>query len=60
MPFIPHTAADVASMMAVVGVAEIDRLFDEIPPNLLNRGGGEPAAGHAEGMSEMEMLRRME
>ena len=60
MPFIPHTAADAASMMAVVGVADIDQLFDEIPPYLLNRGGGEPAAGRAKGMSEMEMLRRME
>ena len=57
MPFIPHTAADIASMMAVVGVADIDELFDEIPANLLS---GEPAAWHAEGMSEMEMLRRME
>ncbi len=56
MPFIPHTAADMASMMAVVGVADIDELFDEIPANLL----GEPAAWHAVGMSEMEMLRRME
>ena len=43
-------------MMAVVGVADIDELFDEIPANLL----GEPAAWHAVGMSEMEMLRRME
>ena len=57
MPFIPHTAADIASMMAVVGVADIDELFDEIPANLLS---GKPAAWHAEGMSEMEMLRRME
>lgn len=61
MPFIPHTAADIASMMAVVGVAEIDELFDEIPADLLgNRDDSKPAAGHATGMSEMEMLRHLE
>ena len=62
MPFIPHTTADMASMMAVVGVADIDELFGEIPANLRDRApdDDEPAAGLAEGMSEMEMLRRME
>lgn len=61
MPFIPHTAADIASMMAVVGVADVDDLFDEIPADLLgNQDDSKPAAGHATGMSEMEMLRRME
>ncbi len=61
MPFLPHTNADVASMLAVVGAADIDELFDEIPSNLLNtgRGNNEPAAGDAAGMSEMEMLRHM-
>ena len=48
-------------MMAVVGVSDIDELFDEIPPDLLgNQGDSQSAAGHAKGMSEMEMLRRME
>ena len=66
MPFIPHTTADMASMMAVVGVADIDELFDEIPANLLNRvpsrvpSRDQGDGGHAVGMSEMEMLRRME
>ena len=57
MPFIPHTRADVSSMLAVVGAADIDELFDEIPANLLE---GNHEAGHARGMSEMEMLRLME
>ncbi len=34
MPFIPHTAADVRDMQAAIGVASIDALFDEIPPEL--------------------------
>ena len=61
MPFLPHTNADVASMLAVVGAANIDELFDEIPANLLNgsRGNNAPAADAAAGMSEMEMLRHM-
>lgn len=61
MPFIPHTASDIASMMAVVGVADIDELFDEIPADLLgNQDDNKPGAGHATGISEMEMLRHME
>ena len=61
MPFLPHTKADVVSMLAVVGAADIDELFDEIPANLLNssRGNNVPADGDAAGMSEMEMLRHM-
>lgn len=34
MPFIPHTDADVAAMLNSIGVASIDRLFDEIPGEL--------------------------
>ena len=61
MPFLPHTKADVVSMLAIVGAADIDELFDEIPANLLNssRGNNAPADGDAAGMSEMEMLRHM-
>ena len=28
MPFIPHTEADVAEMLAEIGVADIDALFE--------------------------------
>ncbi len=31
MPFIPHTNADVQEMLAEIGAASIDQLFDEIP-----------------------------
>ncbi len=60
MPFIPHTKADVASMLATVGATRIDDLFDEIPANLLNGDDSGAAADPAPGMSEMDMLRRLE
>ncbi len=53
MAFIPHTAADVAAMLAAIGVASIEDLFDEIPPQLrvqVARGrsrGAERDAGRA-------------
>jgi glycine dehydrogenase subunit 1 len=34
MPFIPHTEQDVREMLAVIGVADIETLFDEIPAAL--------------------------
>ena len=34
MAYIPHTADDVARMLAVIGARHIDDLFDEIPPEL--------------------------
>ena len=34
MAFIPHTEAEVAAMLAVIGVSSIEDLFDEIPPAL--------------------------
>ena len=34
MPFIPHTATDVSAMLAAIGAASIEDLFDEIPPAL--------------------------
>jgi len=34
MPFIPHTADDVREMLSVIGVANLDDLFDEIPSTL--------------------------
>jgi glycine dehydrogenase subunit 1 len=53
MPFIPHTEVDVREMLAAIGVDSIERLFDEIPPDL--RAGeldGIPA-----GIGEMEVAR---
>src|ERR1700691_2860263 len=38
MPFIPHTADDVARMLEVIGANSIDDLFDEIPAALKTAG----------------------
>jgi len=35
MPFVPHTPEDVEAMLATIGAASIDELFDEIPPELM-------------------------
>ena len=34
MPFIPHTEADIREMLAAIGVADINDLFDEISAGL--------------------------
>ncbi|MDD3529938.1 MAG: aminomethyl-transferring glycine dehydrogenase subunit GcvPA [Gallionellaceae bacterium] len=54
MPFIPHTEEDVAEMLASVGVADIEALFDEIPADLRCAG----LAGIPAGESEMAVTRR--
>ena len=55
MPFIPHTPEEVREMLAVVGVGDLDSLFDEIPPELrLAQFQGVP-----DGVSEMEVSRLM-
>lgn len=55
MPFIPHTEADVQSMLKSIGAKAIEDLFDEIPDSL--RIG--ELAGVPVGMSEMEISRLM-
>lgn len=53
MPFIPHTEADVSSMLAAIGVDSIEDLFDEIPEELkIHALAGVPA-----GLSEMDTNR---
>ncbi|MFO1392961.1 MAG: aminomethyl-transferring glycine dehydrogenase subunit GcvPA [Steroidobacteraceae bacterium] len=55
MPFIPHTAEDVRTMLAAIGAPGIDALFDEIPAELRCKGlAGIPPAG-----SEMQIGRLM-
>jgi glycine dehydrogenase subunit 1 len=51
MPFIPHTADEVAAMLRTVGVADVAELFDEIPPSL--RIAGLPDV--PEGLPEWEV-----
>ena len=56
MPFIPHTDADVAEMLAAIGAHSIDDLFDEIPASLRARSlNAIPPA-----LSEMEIGRLMQ
>ena len=45
MPFIPHTADDIARMLQVIGAQSIDDLFDEIPRRPEDRGSARRAAG---------------
>ncbi len=55
MPYIPHTEADIAEMLQVIGVARLEDLFEEIPSTLRVAEPLElPAAG-----SEMEVARLM-
>src|SRR6476620_7476634 len=51
MPFIPHTEDDVRAMLAAIGVAKIDDLFDEIPASLRDTA----LSGVPPGLSEMEV-----
>src|SRR5271166_4379265 len=53
MPYIPHTSADVARMLEVIGVQSIEDLFDEIPSALKTTVlSGVPPA-----LTEMEVAR---
>ena len=55
MPFIPHTEADIEAMLASIGAADIEALFDEIPAEL--RSG--KLSGVPPGMNEMQVTRLM-
>ena len=55
MPFIPHTDHDVAEMLASIGAASIEDLFDEIPSALRCAG----LSDVPQGQSEMAVSRLM-
>ncbi len=55
MPFIPHTEEDISAMLASIGAATIDDLFDEIPPSLISTGLKQVPPG----MNEMDVTRLM-
>src|SRR3954462_7319664 len=55
MAFIPHTPADVEAMLATIGVADIEQLFDEIPASLRVKS----LAGVPVGLNEMQIGRLM-
>jgi glycine dehydrogenase subunit 1 len=54
MPFIPHTEADIRDMLAALGAASVDDLFDEIPAALRCGELDIPA-----GLKEMEAAKLM-
>ena len=55
MPFIPHTEADVKDMLAAIGAAGIENLFDEIPASLRIAN----LHGVPDGLNEQEISRLM-
>lgn len=55
MPFIPHTTKDVEEMLAAIGAARIEDLFDEIPAALRNERLTQIPAR----ISEMDVTRLM-
>ena len=55
MPFVPHTEAETAQMLATIGVSSLDDLFDEIPEALR----APRLDGMAPGVSELELLQRL-
>ncbi|HID82655.1 MAG TPA: aminomethyl-transferring glycine dehydrogenase subunit GcvPA [Chromatiales bacterium] len=56
MPFIPHTEAEIQAMLEVIGVTDIEQLFDEIPAQL--RSG--ELEGIPETASEMQVAREVQ
>jgi len=56
MPFIPHTEQDIKAMLASIGAANIDELFDEIPAALRSEKLGATGCG----LNEMQVSRLMQ
>ena len=54
MPFVPHTEVEIREMLAAIGAARVEDLFDEIPAALRSGLKHVPA-----GLSEMEVARLM-
>jgi glycine dehydrogenase subunit 1 len=55
MPFIPHTEQDIRDMLEIIGVSEIEQLFDEIPEDLR----GQALTHVPQSMSEQAVSRLM-
>lgn len=56
MPFIPHTENDVREMLAAIGAADIDALFEEIPAELRAK----PLTQVPDALSELEIGQLMQ
>ena len=55
MPFVPHTPDQVRDMLDLIGVADIEALFADIPPQMRPKSFDIPA-----GLSELEVCRRIQ
>lgn len=55
MPYVPHSPEETREMLDLIGVSEVDELFDEIKPDMRPQSFDVP-----EGRSEMEVLAHME
>lgn len=55
MRFMPHTAADIAAMLATIGVARIEDLLDHVPAELRRSAGIKLARG----LDEVEVVATM-
>ena len=55
MPYTPHTDQDIREMLDVLGIDEVDRLFDSIPAGLRERAD----LDLPDGLSEEEVMRVM-
>ena len=59
MPYIPNTNDDRRQMLKKIGVADIDELFKNIPPDLrLNKPLDIPAMSEMEVLGEIEAMSR--
>lgn len=56
MPFIPHTEDDVSEMLATIGVASIESLFEEIPAELR----AQPLTQVPDALTEMQIGQLMQ
>ena len=55
MAFTPHTPADIESMLATLGLADVQALFDEIPADLLSPD----VSSIPDPLSEMDVMQHM-
>jgi glycine dehydrogenase subunit 1 len=59
--YVPHTDAEVASMLEFMGLSSVDELFDSVPEALrLAAGDGGRYLDMADGLSEFDTLAEME
>ncbi|MDF1759281.1 MAG: aminomethyl-transferring glycine dehydrogenase subunit GcvPA [Coxiellaceae bacterium] len=56
MPFIPHTAHDVETMMTTLGIKNTKQLFDEVPSNI----AAADMSAIPEGLNEMDVSRLLQ